>query len=126
MDHHHKTDRTLDQIRLCCRALDDKKAEGLKVLHVEGISPITDYLILATGTSEPHLKALSSELEKTMKDAKVHISGFEKSPQSGWMIMDGFDFMVHLFTHEMRDLYRLDSLWKDAEEISVDLEAVSA
>lgn len=126
MDHHHNPDRTLEQIRLCCRALDDKKAEGLKVLHVEGISPITDYLVLATGTSEPHLKALSNELEKAMKDADIHLVGAEREPQSGWVVMDGFDFMIHLFTREMRDYYRLDSLWKDARILQLDLQPVSA
>lgn len=126
MDPNANAESTIEQLRLICRALDDKKAESLKVLHVEGLSPITDYMILATGTSEPHLKALRNALEKTLKESHIPLTGEDRDTQSGWVILDAFDFMVHLFTKEQRDYYRMDLLWKDAEELDIVEEKLSA
>ena len=105
--------------KLCCRALDEKKAEDLRVLDVSEQSSITDCLVLATGTSEPHLRALRVELEKALDGAKAHIVGMESSPESGWIVVDAFNVMVHLFSPDRRDHYGLENLWKDAKEISV-------
>jgi ribosome-associated protein len=99
------------------RALDDKKAEDLQVLDVRAQSSITDYLVLATGTSEPHLRALRVELEKVLDSAEARIVGVESRPGSGWTVFDAFDIMVHLFTAENRERYRLDLLWRDAIDI---------
>ncbi|MEX0324145.1 MAG: ribosome silencing factor [Puniceicoccaceae bacterium] len=104
-------------IQECVRALDDKKAEGLKVLHVGEISSITDYFVIATGTSNPHLKALSGAvqdaLDETGHDAVVSGVG----DQSGWVVVDAYDFMVHLFTEETREFFNLEGLWKDGNLI---------
>ncbi len=105
-------------VSLVCRALEDKKAENIRVLKVSEQSSITDYLILATGTSEPHLRALRVELEKVIDAAKVHIVGMDSSQESGWLVIDAFDVMIHVLTPQNREKYALENLWKDAEEIS--------
>ncbi len=110
-------ERTLEQIRVCCAVLDDRKAEELKILEVIGKSPVTDYMILATGTSVPHLRAMRNELEKTMSEHHIHIVGEDREVSSGWVVVDAFDFVIHLFTRDQRDFYRLEALWKDAEEM---------
>lgn len=102
------------------RALDAKKAGELRVLHVTAQSSITDYLVLATGTSDPHLRALRVELEKVFDGAKSPIAGMETSPGSGWLVVDAYQIMVHIFSAEQRANYRLEQLWKDAEEIDVE------
>lgn len=99
------------------RALDEKKAEDLRALRVSAQSSITDYLVLATGTSDPHLRALRVELEKTIDSAGVPIAGMEASDGSGWTVVDAYQIMVHLFTPDKREAYRLERLWKDAEEL---------
>ncbi|WP_309399387.1 ribosome silencing factor [Cerasicoccus maritimus] len=104
---------------LCCEALDDKKAIDLKILDVREISTVTDYLILASGNSQPHLKALRGSVERALKDAKSHIVGAESGDDTGWQVVDAFDFMVHIFTPEMRDNYRLEQLWADAATIDL-------
>jgi ribosome-associated protein len=106
-------------LELVVQTLDGKKAEDLQVLDVRAQSSITDFLVLATGTSEPHLRALRIELEKTLDSARVPIIGVENTQGSGWTVFDAFEIMVHLFTAENRAKYRLELLWKDAEEISV-------
>jgi ribosome-associated protein len=106
-------------VKLICRALDAKKAEDLRVLDVSAQSSITDFLVLASGTSEPHLRALRIELEKVLDAAKVRIVGIDTERGSGWLVVDAFDAMVHIFSPEMRAHYRLENLWKDATELSV-------
>lgn len=110
-------DPTFEIVRKCWQALDDKKAENLKVLDVRGKSPITNYFIIATATSEPHLRALANELDKTLKDLGVKSIGRESNPGSGWVVVDAFDFMAHLFLPEQRGMYGIEALWKDAEEL---------
>ncbi|MDP4609702.1 MAG: ribosome silencing factor [Opitutales bacterium] len=110
---------TLDEIRMAVTAIEDKKGESIRVLDVRGKSSITDYLVLSTGTSEPHLKALKGALDKVLKEAGVHLIGEDREVGSGWLIVDAFDFMVHLQTQEMRELYQLDRLWADALEVTL-------
>ena len=81
-------DRSLTLLRLIVRTLDDKKAEDLRVLDVRAQSSITDYLVLATGTSEPHLRALRVELEKTLDGAGAAIVGIFKGGQIGYKEID--------------------------------------
>lgn len=106
-------------IRQIVQALDGKKAEDLRVLDVSELSSITDYLVLATGTSEPHLRALRIELERVLDDNKARILSVDTTKGSGWTVVDAFEVMVHLFTPENRDKYRMELLWRDATELSL-------
>jgi ribosome-associated protein len=112
-----KKSATLELVKLCCRVLDDKKAGDLVVLDVSVQSSITDYLVLATATSEPHLRALRVELEKALDANHVHVVGMETAQGSGWMIIDAFDVMIHLFLADARERYGLERLWRDAVEV---------
>ncbi len=107
----------LATVKLICKALDDKKVEGLRVLDVSEQSSITDFLVVATGTSEPHLRALRVELEKVLDAERVKIIGMDDDFSSGWLVVDAFDVMIHIFTNEKREHYGLENLWKDALEI---------
>ncbi len=114
-----KASPTLQLLKLVVQALDAKKADELRVLDVSKQSSITDYLVLANGNSEPHLRALRIELEKVLDDHKARILGMETAKGSGWMVIDAFEVMVHLFTAENRDKYRMEQLWKDATDVPV-------
>lgn len=107
----------LDLVRECCRVLDEKKAEAVTVLDVSEQSSITNYLVLATATSEPHLRALRVELEKALDQMGARIVGMEMAQESGWMVIDVFDVMVHLFLGATREHYSLERLWRDATEV---------
>ncbi len=112
--------QTLALLRTLVTALEDKKAADLTVLHVGGISDITDYLVLATGNSEPHLRALRIEVEKVLDAAKLPIAGTEQGDYgSGWTVVDAFQIMVHVFTAEQRGNYALEKLWKDAQLVDL-------
>jgi ribosome-associated protein len=112
-------EQSLELVRLCCVALDEKKAGNVRVIDVTGLSSITNYLVIATATSEPHVRALRVELEKALDSVKTHIVGVETATESGWAVMDAFDVMVHIFTPEARALYRLEHLWRDGDDIPV-------
>jgi ribosome-associated protein len=103
--------------RLCQKALEDKKAGDVRVLDVGPLSSITDYLVIATANSDPHLRALRVELEKVLDGSHSHIVGMETALESGWTVIDAFDVMIHLFSAERRELYGLERLWKDAAEV---------
>lgn len=107
-------------LKLLVLALADKKAENLRVLDVSKESSITDFLVLATGNSEPHLRALRVELERVLDAEKAKILGVDTSKGSGWTVVDAFEVMIHLFTPENRDKYRMELLWKDAKELALD------
>jgi ribosome-associated protein len=92
----------------------------VRVLDVREISSITNYLVIATATSEPHVRALRVELEKVLDSAKAHIVGIETARESGWTVMDAFDVMIHVFAPEMRSRFGLEKLWKDAREVPVE------
>lgn len=115
-----KTDTTLEVLRKLVRAIDDKKAESLAVLNVSKKSNITDYLVLANGNSEPHLRALRIEAEKVLDASGIPIAGMESGGYgSGWTVLDAYQIMLHIFTPDQRDNYALDKLWKDAEVIDI-------
>ncbi len=106
-------------LKLLVAALDEKKAEDLRVLDVSKLSSITDYLVLATGNSEPHLRALRIEVERVLDDEKAKILGVDTTKGSGWTAVDAFEIMIHLFTAENRHKYRMELLWKDAAELPI-------
>jgi len=106
---------TQEEMQICCKALDNKKVIDLKILDMRGKSNVTDYFIIATGSSHPHLRAMKNALEKAFKASNVHVIGMDAAHDSGWIVIDVFDFIVHLFSKEMRENYKLEALWKDAD-----------
>ena len=107
-------------LRTACEALLDKKAMDLKLLYFGDTSPLTDCFVIATGTSDPHLKALRDNLEKTLKDHKIELFSRDRFQPSGWLVLDAIDFVVHLFSKEQRENYALENLWKDARNLKAE------
>lgn len=115
-----RRDDIVREIRLCCLALEDRKADDIVVMDLRGVSSITDYFVIASGKSGPHLKALQAKLEEVIKEMEVKLIGIDAEPRSGWMVVDAFDFMVHLFLPAVREQYRLESLWKDVPLVKLE------
>jgi ribosome-associated protein len=107
-------------LKLCHDVLDDRKAEKLVILDLRKLSSITDFFVIATATSDPHMRAMRNELDRALKEKKVQLIGVDAEAGSGWTVVDAFDVMVHLFTSEIRDHYRLENLWKDAPIVGLD------
>jgi len=107
------------KLALLCRKLaDDKKAEDLLVLDVRSISSITDYFVLASGSSEPHLRAISeSIMGKLEDDYGVCPRAKDGTLQTGWLVLDFFDVIVHVMRGDVRQRYDLENLWGDAPRV---------
>ena len=86
-------------------------------MDVSAQSSITDYLVIATATSEPQLRALRVELEKALDSGEIQLVGMETAQESGWIVIDAFDVMIHLFLPVKREHYDLERLWHDAVEL---------
>jgi|SRR5436309_4875757 len=103
---------------LCGELADSKKAEDIAVLDVRKISTITDYFVLATGTSEPHLRAISEEIkDKLREDHDLKPRAVDGTLQTAWLVLDYFDVIVHVMRADVRDRYDLESLWGDAPRV---------
>lgn len=101
----------------CANLADEKKGTDIVVLDMTDLSAIADYFVICTGTSAPHLRAISENLQHESKE-KFGIRGkIDGTPESCWIIVDLGDVMVHIFTEESRNIYRLESLWGDAPKI---------
>ena len=96
--------------------LDSKKGENIVVLRVTDVSSVTDYLVLCSGLNNPHLRALADEVAKQLRLETPPVAAHRRagSVESEWLVLDYFDFVVHLFTPQMRSYYALEQLWKDA------------
>jgi ribosome-associated protein len=92
------------QVESFVKALEDAKGADIKVYDVKGKSALTDYFIVATGAAAPHLKALAKTLPKAYRT-----SG---DPESGWIVSDYIDVVVHVFSAEARAYYALEKLWE--------------
>lgn len=96
------------------RALDDKKAMDIVLLDVRELSGVTDYFLIATGRSTPQLKAMFNEVQRSLKQEGVQCFRRSGTPESGWLTLDYFDVILHMFSEETRSYYAIESLWEAA------------
>ncbi len=100
-------------------ALDSKKAEEISVLKVDALTSITDYFVIAAGTSTTQVKALADEVEFRLKEAGLpphHIEGYT---QGNWIVLDFYQVIVHVFNEETRKFYALENLWRDGTPVDI-------
>lgn len=100
------------------RILDKKKAVDLKAIHITDYSIVADYFVIATGTSNTHVRSLADELEYEMSKLGIEPIHLE-SKATGWIVLDYGTVIVHIFTGESREYYNLERLWSDAEEVDL-------
>ena len=107
------------KLALLCRELaDNRKAEDIVVLDVRELSSVTDYFVLASGTSEPHLRAIVDEItEKLDQDHDLRPKAVDGTFQAAWVVQDYFDVIVHVMRHDIRERYDLETLWGDAPRV---------
>ncbi|HYY30015.1 MAG TPA: ribosome silencing factor [Chthoniobacterales bacterium] len=106
--------------RLCVKLAEEKKAEDIVVLDLRTISSFTDYFVICSGSSEPHLKAISSGIREGVREiAQISPLASEGSVASQWLVMDYSEVLVHIFHHKKREFYALESLWSDAPHVNL-------
>lgn len=99
------------------QAADDKKGEDVLVLHVAKHSPITDYMLLVTATSRPHLETLEMEIERALEAKGVACLHRAKPRSASWRVLDFGGLIVHLMTAESRAFYALDKLYHESPRL---------
>lgn len=96
------------------RAASDKKAADIRILDLRNISSFADYFVICTGTSEPHLKAIGSEIREKLREQLGLTAQADGFPASHWVVLDYAGVLIHIFQPEKRTFYDLESLWRDA------------
>lgn len=100
--------------RLTVDLISDKKGEDILLLDTRTVSIISDYFVIATADNVRQMKALADEIQKQLKKHRLLPLGVEGAADSGWILLDYNDVIVHLFSRAMRDFYRLEKLWEHA------------
>jgi ribosome-associated protein len=104
----------------CAELAADKKAVDILALDLRGISNFTDFFVICSGTSEPHLKAIAGEIEDRLRlDYKVKPVAVDGYPMSQWIVIDYSDVVVHIFHEQKRAYYSLEDLWSDAPRLKL-------
>ena len=103
---------------LCREFADNRKAEDLVVLDVRKLSSVTDYFVIASGTSEPHLRAILNEITDKLRDEHaVRPRVVDGTMPGAWVVLDFFDVIVHVLRTDARARYDLEGLWGDAPKV---------
>ena len=109
-----------ETLKLIHGILDNKKAIDIRILDVSRICSFTNYFIICSGANDKHIQTLAEEVRDQLKKqqglAPSHVEGF---PTAEWVLMDYFDFIVHIQSIEAREFYELEKLWTDGQEIDI-------
>ena len=106
-----------DLVKAIAAILDEKKAIDIAGIHTTEQTIISDYFVIASGTSSTHVKALADDLEYEMKKRHGVAPRGVEGRASGWILLDFGTVLVHVFQKEQREYYNLERLWEDAEKI---------
>lgn len=112
-------------VQMVVAAAQEKKAHDLVVLDLRKSDAFTDFFIIATGTNPRQVQAIADGVEQSLKAAGIRPSNIEGHKRAEWVLVDYFDFVVHVFSPSARGFYSLDRLWGTAKRIEFDEAAAS-
>lgn len=101
-------------LKTIVKAADDKKAEDIVVLNMQGISLITDYFLICQGTSEKQVQAIAREVKSAAEKTGLDVKKMEGFEEARWVLIDMGDVIAHVFHKDERNYYNLERLWGDA------------
>ena len=100
--------------------LDKKKASNIKLLRVADNTVLTDYFVIVTANSNTQMKSFADEVDYQLSRCGLEPKGIEGEKESKWMLLDYYSVIVHVFTRDAREFYKLEKLWENAEEVNID------
>ncbi len=110
-----------DLAKACVKAAVDIQAENIRVWDMRGVSNLTDFMVVCSGSSLPHLRAVIRAVSGTVEiEHQVKAVNSEGKVDSKWVVLDYIDVMVHVMHDEMREFYGLEELWAEAKEMEWD------
>ena len=101
------------------KAISGKIGLDIQVIEISDITVIADYMVIATGNSSTHVKALADEVEYQLDKAGVSVSHIEGYRSNSWILLDYIDVIVNVFSEEAREFYDLDRLWQDGKPVDL-------
>ena len=106
--------------KIAVAALEDRKAEDVKIIDIREISPIADFFIIADATNQNQIQAMRDAVDEALYKAGLKVKQIEGNQNSTWILMDYGDVIIHIFSREDRLFYDLERVWRDGKEIAVD------
>jgi ribosome-associated protein len=110
----------VSKARIGARAALGKKAESLLVLDVQSVSTIADFFVICSGNSTTQLRGIANAVEESLESEGARVLHREGMPESGWLLLDYGDVVVHVFLPDTREFYALERLWGDAPELPIE------
>jgi ribosome-associated protein len=110
-------------VKIALTAAEDKKAIDLLVLDLKKSSAFTDFFVICTGANVRHVQAIADGIQDALAQKGLTPALTEGYEHAQWILIDYFDFIVHVFSPAMREYYGLERLWGDAKKIEIDAEA---
>jgi ribosome-associated protein len=107
-------------MELVVKTADDKRAENIAVLDMEGISLVADYFVICHGNSEKQVQAIAKELKDVALENDIQLRRMEGYDHARWVLIDLGNVVVHVFHRDERSYYNLEKLWGDANSVDVD------
>ena len=105
----------------CVKFAENRKAENITVLDVRGVTSVTDFFVICSGSSEPHLKAIINEIrEKVFETYHVHPTSMDGMVGTSWVVLDYYDVIIHVMRSDTRERYDLENFWGDAKRYTVE------
>jgi ribosome-associated protein len=107
------------KLALLCRDFaENRKAENTVILDVKKVSSVTDYFVVTSATSEPHLRAITDEItQKLREEHGLRPRAIDGTLQTSWVVLDYFDVIIHIMRADIRARYDLEGLWGDAPQV---------
>ena len=102
-----------EMVRLACEAMEDKKAQDIKIIDIEKVSTLADYFIIASGTNRNQVQAMADSVSEKLGRAGVEPKQMEGYQTANWILMDYRDVVIHIFDEENRLFYDLERIWRD-------------
>jgi len=108
-----------EMARLACAALEDKKADDIKVISIDKVSTLADYFIIASGSNRNQVQAMVDNVEEVLGKAGYTPKQVEGYQNANWILMDYRDLVIHIFDTENRLFYDLERIWRDGESVEI-------
>jgi len=111
-----------EKVKICGVLAEEKKAQDVVIMELDDLTDIADYFLVASGTSERHVRTIADSVETGMKERGVKPYAVEGNRDGRWVIIDYQNVIVHIFLAQLRELYDLESLWIEAKKYRIENE----
>ena len=109
----------INMLKTAYKALDDKKAYDIKILDIKKISSIADYMVIADGTNKNQVQAMCDAVTEELGKAGFLSKSIEGYSEGGWILLDYYDIIIHIFSDEARRFYDIERIWSDGKYVDI-------